>query len=180
MTYRYSEPIVEAAHAGHVGYFKSILQPFMINCRDRETQMTALHVACLHGHVDIVHELVRVHANLEVLDAMNRTPLHVACVHGHAAIVSILLENGANVNAANISGQTPLHIVCRQGRSIIFKILLDHGADLSTATLCLEKPIDLAIEHAEFYEDRMHDATSRETTLIRQGYREIISALSVH
>jgi ankyrin repeat protein len=67
----------------------------------KEDGWTPLHLAVIHGHLDIVKVLLA----MEVLMSMQRkrmvqTPLHLAASHGHLEIVKALLAmESVDVNA---------------------------------------------------------------------------------
>ena len=64
----------------------------------RECSMgTALHAACAGGHLSVVHILLQVGANMDVLDREQNTPLMLAAVANHSAVVKYLVKAGANV-----------------------------------------------------------------------------------
>lgn len=48
-----------------------------------QTGLTSLHVAALHGHVDLVALLLKHGANIEAKDVNQAGPLHFACQNGH-------------------------------------------------------------------------------------------------
>ena len=50
--------------------------------------LTPLHLACQHGHLDIVQYLIKDQdCNAETTTPKGRTPLHIACKSGHLHIV---------------------------------------------------------------------------------------------
>jgi len=44
--------------------------------------MTALHLACLNGHSDVVRTLIEAGANMRSRDKEMATPMHFACSEG--------------------------------------------------------------------------------------------------
>ena len=70
---------------------------------------TALHVACMNGHIDVVKALLEKGANVEKKDGLKWTALMFASHDGHTNIVTMLLDHGANVNAEDNGGRTALH-----------------------------------------------------------------------
>jgi ankyrin repeat protein len=58
---------------------------------------TALHAACLGGHLSVVHILLQARVQLDVLDRDQNTPLMLAAVSSHNDIVKYLVKAGANV-----------------------------------------------------------------------------------
>jgi len=59
---------------------------------------TPLHIACEHGHLDIVRVLViRQECDLNIPDSFSNTPLHMACNHNY--IVELLIaDQRCNLN----------------------------------------------------------------------------------
>ena len=86
----------------------------------------ALHLACLQGHLNVVHVLSE-HMSEEVLEAcdnqMNR-PLHVACESNSADIVKLLVEMKADTTARNHKDEWALHIAARKGNVQIGELLV--------------------------------------------------------
>jgi ankyrin repeat protein len=73
---------------------------------------TALHNAAAHGHVEMVHFLLRNGADIEALGARRETALHHAALQGHLGVVEILLRAEANVKALDSYKRTPAHAAC--------------------------------------------------------------------
>ena len=66
-----------------------------INERD-EKNMTPLHHACIHGHLNIVKLLLANKARIDCRQNSQATPLHLASKYGHFDIVKYLLEKKNN------------------------------------------------------------------------------------
>ncbi|KAK5125182.1 hypothetical protein LTR85_000858 [Meristemomyces frigidus] len=65
-----------------------------------EEGMTALHVAALNNHYDVIDVLIKVGADIEAGEGRRAgTALHLAALHGYCNTMSLLIGNGANVNA---------------------------------------------------------------------------------
>ncbi len=112
---------------------------------------TALHVACLRGHIDIVRELIAADAGVNIRDLRGWTPLHSASIRGLADIVRVLIAGGADINIVNIDtvralleavaavditdndGLTPLYYACYNGQADIVLALIAAGADVNLA-----------------------------------------------
>jgi len=62
---------------------------------------TPLHLAALHGHLEVARVLLVKGADPNAIDECGLTPLHWAASHGHDAVVSSLLSHGAQVDAKN-------------------------------------------------------------------------------
>ncbi|KAK6708305.1 hypothetical protein SNK04_009268 [Fusarium graminearum] len=88
---------------------------------------TVLHWASRVGKTDIVSELIRYGATVDMRNGASWTPLHYASRRGHADIVDILIKNGANVNATNKYDETPLLYAAEGGHMEIVKILTEEA-----------------------------------------------------
>lgn len=54
--------------------------------------VTALHISCMAGHLEVTRALAQRGANIEARDAVSFSPLHIACLFGNES-VRILLGN---------------------------------------------------------------------------------------
>ena len=67
--------------------------------------------------------------NVNLNDAVGRTPLGIAAEKGHADMAMFLIEKGAEVNVADSNGNTPLiFIIHKTGNLALTKRLLEKGA----------------------------------------------------
>lgn len=86
---------------------------------------TALHVAVIHGRVDIVALLLKYKASVNAVSDGAWTPLHNACENGNKAIVQILMREGAQINGQLLNGRTPLHLCAQGGHVEVVELLLE-------------------------------------------------------
>jgi len=96
---------------------------------------TALSIAILEGHKDIVEILLENGANPNgmierMIDAEQRTALMAAVVSGNNEIVELLIEHGAKMDEKDEMGRTALMIAARTHKDIV-KFLLEKGANLN-------------------------------------------------
>lgn len=91
---------------------------------------TALHRATTQNHLEVVKNLVRLRAdvNLLVSGGDRATALHIAAKKRLLPIVKMLIDASANVNLRDNAGQTPLHKAARgdnssdeEGKMLFFK-----------------------------------------------------------
>jgi len=87
---------------------------------------TALMMAALNGHDDIVRKL---RARGGVLEGRGWTPLIYAATGGHDKIVTYLIGEGSNINAVSPNGTTALMMAVREGRVSTAELLLARGAN---------------------------------------------------
>ncbi|XP_004635861.1 oxysterol-binding protein-related protein 1 [Octodon degus] len=81
-----------------------------INCKGRSKSnlgWTPLHLACYFGHRQVVQDLLKAGAEVNVLNDMGDTPLHRAAFTGRKELVMLLLEYNADSTVVNGNGQTP-------------------------------------------------------------------------
>ncbi|KAF8195743.1 ankyrin repeat-containing domain protein [Mycena galopus ATCC 62051] len=69
---------------------------------------TALHIAALKGHEELVRMLCDFEADVDLSDNKGNTPLHYASSWGHIPIVQLLVERGCQHAPKNNEGFTPL------------------------------------------------------------------------
>ncbi|KAJ7765007.1 ankyrin repeat-containing domain protein [Mycena maculata] len=65
---------------------------------------TALHIAALKGHEELVRMLCDFGADVDLSDNKGNTPLHYASSWGHIPIVQLLIERGCQYTAKNNEG----------------------------------------------------------------------------
>ncbi|KAF6287479.1 ankyrin repeat domain 27 [Rhinolophus ferrumequinum] len=92
-----------------------------------------LHVAALHGRVDLVPLLLKHGASVGARNAKQAVPLHLACQQGHFQVVKYLLESKAKPDKKDISGNTPLIYACSSGHHEVAALLLQHGASINAS-----------------------------------------------
>uniref|UniRef100_A0A8C6GLT2 Oxysterol-binding protein n=1 Tax=Mus spicilegus TaxID=10103 RepID=A0A8C6GLT2_MUSSI len=80
-----------------------------IDCKGRSKSnlgWTPLHLACYFGHKQVVEDLLKAGAKVNMLNDMGDTPLHRAAFTGRKELVLLLLEYDADSTVVNGSGQT--------------------------------------------------------------------------
>jgi ankyrin repeat protein len=131
---------------------------------------TALHCACINGHLQIVKLLVDHGASLQVIDNNGMTAFLAAAGAESLDVLKFMEEKGSDINALARDGRTSLH-VCAAGNSISnMEYLLQLPAlthSLSTRTQNGRMVLHCAVE-----------AGALETTrfvLQRSGHAELLS-----
>lgn len=142
-----------ASRYGHFHLLVRLIERYNCNAYYKTPRgTTLLHLACLHGHDDIVKYLTSSSIRLDP-SARNRlgsTPLHLACVGGHPHIVQFLIEN-LHCNPKCVGEpdlETPLHTACTKGHLGIMKYLIEvQKCDPFHPTRVGETPLHLACQH---------------------------------
>jgi ankyrin repeat protein len=108
-------------------------QGWPLNMADEQGD-TALHLACLEGHQDIVEQLLQRQGKVDISNQAGDTPLILAIAQGERDIVQQLLQAGAGPNFAP-GGESPLLATLQteglgeEVRSSIAELLLQQGAE---------------------------------------------------
>ncbi|WP_448218545.1 ankyrin repeat domain-containing protein [Endozoicomonas sp. 2B-B] len=95
--------------------------------------LTALMLASINGHTDIVERLIN--AGAEVNTARNEdggTPLLFAAQENNSDCVKLLINKGADLNAEAKNGATPVSIAAAMGNTDCLKALIEAKANLNT------------------------------------------------
>ncbi|KAL9888981.1 uncharacterized protein ACN427_008415 isoform 1-T4 [Glossina fuscipes fuscipes] len=157
------QDFLEAARNGNIDFIEKVLNqkakragPLAslrrgtgVNCQD-SGGYSALHHACLNGHVDIVKLLLAHEASPNLPDMRGSSPLHLAAWAGEDEIVKMLLGHPyrpANPNLQTIEKETPLHCAGQHGHTGALSILLSHDADPNMRNTRGETPLDLACQY---------------------------------
>ena len=115
-----------------------------------DLRYTALLLASLRGHSDIVRILIREGAadpNMQQWDGL--TALHYAAIRGNPGLVSFLIENKAKIDVVNEDGQTPLVLAVHRGRFETANLLMANGADINIKTKLGNNPLSAAVGNSD-------------------------------
>ena len=97
--------------------------------------VTPLFMACLHGQLESVQDLIDAKANLNIARTSDgATPLHLACSKGFADIFKALIEGRADGEKADLkayanNNKTTLHFACTSGNIEIIQALIKGDLD---------------------------------------------------
>ncbi|KAJ5638686.1 hypothetical protein N7528_001076 [Penicillium herquei] len=101
----------------------------MVNAHDSEGQ-TALIIATLYGHEEVVALLLDYKAKTELKNRNGETALFVAVTKGHENIIKLLLLHGADPDGSNSkAGKSPLAEAILCGNVGFTSLLLNQGAN---------------------------------------------------
>lgn len=108
------------------------------------TPESELAKAATRGDLARVKALIDEGANVNVTDALGRTPLHMTAFYGRPKTAAHLIASGANVNAKDRVGMTPLHAAVLAGGQQEVELLLDKKADIKVPSEIGLTPLHLA------------------------------------
>ena len=117
-----------------------------------------LHVASSSGQLEMVRELLKRGASIDLPSSLGDTPLMRAAYNGHLSVVLILLQHLANPDLQSNEGGTALMAAANQGQAPCVKALLRAKA----STELLDEGGNTALQWAE---NKGHTTTA---ALIRQ------------
>ena len=105
-----------------------------IDVQEQTYGQTPLMYACRKGHLEVVDELLRLGASVDLVSALGRTALLEAIAQNHEEIVDILLEqNKLDLNVINLKDhhRSPLMIAANLGLFSIVARLLEYNVDVN-------------------------------------------------
>eukprot|EP01138_Halocafeteria_seosinensis_P004507 gb/GECG01004610.1/.p1 GENE.gb/GECG01004610.1/~~gb/GECG01004610.1/.p1 ORF type:complete len:432 (+),score=33.41 gb/GECG01004610.1/:1-1296(+) len=105
----------------------------------RDGKWSALHLACKHGHVRVVCELLKHEVEIGCKNSLGRTPLSLAAAAGARSVVRELVLAGADVNDVQEEDATvPLSVAAAGGHEGVVHDLLVYGASPNGPTEQIE------------------------------------------
>ena len=124
-----------AAKDGALSVVKGFLRAgFDVNKRDEDDYSSAIMLACLNGHEEVVKLLIEWGAEVNVAMEGGWTPLTLACENGLTRMVPLLVNCSANVDMRLATGWTALMLACARGHQETALALLKADADISVQT----------------------------------------------
>ncbi len=93
--------------------------------------LTALMVASLYGHTEVVTLLINEKADISIKSDSGTTALMHASFSGRTEIIKLLINAKANVNAQNNIGTTALMTASLTGHTEVVKLLINAKANVN-------------------------------------------------
>ena len=96
--------IFNAASNGNINFFNQLINTNInVNVIDDEDESTPLMIAARKGHVEIIHLLNILGANIEAIDCYNNTALKIAVNYHQVDAVRVLIGLGAQVDEETLN-----------------------------------------------------------------------------
>ena len=83
-----------------------------------------LHAAAMYGHLELVRELLRRGASVDLQSSLGVTALMDAAFQGHLSILLLLLHHSANLDLQDTDGRTALMMAAGSGQAACLQALL--------------------------------------------------------
>ena len=96
------------------------------------------------GDIRRVEQLVGANGNVNVTDAIKRTPLFAAAFCNHPEVANFLIDKGSNVNAVDFLGMSPLHAAVIVDGMEVAKTLISRGANVDSRSAVGRTPLHIA------------------------------------
>lgn len=146
---RENQELFDAAEKGDVARaLASIEAGAGINAQTGDVErFSALHIAAMHGHVDLVRTLVDAGADLYLKSGSGDSALHLAAHGGSEEAVSLILSRGVDVNIAGFGDTSPLFNAVETGKLGCVSLLCERGADVNRTDDWSSSPLHLAAMH---------------------------------
>lgn len=110
MTISPAASLIDAADRGDLTQVKrEIGWGELVNDTD-DAGRTALHIAAMRGHAEIIRYLASVRGDIHARDNEGKSPLMHAAEHAHPEAVETLLELGAMPSVRQKTSETALHL----------------------------------------------------------------------
>ncbi|KAK3101032.1 hypothetical protein FSP39_000386 [Pinctada imbricata] len=106
---------------------------------------TALHLACVQGHTQVVQILLEWKARSNIGDNQAKTPLIKAVECGREECVILLLQHRADISAKDSDGNTALHHAVKGGLAALVQLLIRGGANVNQKNKDGYAPLHFAI-----------------------------------
>jgi ankyrin repeat protein len=109
---------------------------------------TALHLAALRGHGEVVAFLLGQGTETNRRDMFDMTPLLYGCTEGHLGVVRVLLEHmgGGALQETDAIGRTTLHWAATEGHEEVAALLVGMGAQANSRDATSKTPLMCACE----------------------------------
>ena len=156
-----STPLILAAERGHVALVKYLIDNLRSDMKAaNKAGSCAVHVAAMRGHVQVLEQLHKAGADIQLKDQENCQPIHLAVQGGHLRAAKFLLGLGVDPNTVENRKLTPLHLAVKGRHLEIVQELLRHTRSMAMPAAVLETKGDVVIDDFAQHKDYVASAGS--------------------
>lgn len=130
MEFSIENDLIFACKDGEVSKVSSLLKQGALIDSQNEYKHSALMIACVFQHEEIVQLLLSNGSNPDLLDGDNESSLMAAAINGNRRIVQLLLDYNADVDIRGRNEYSALMWAVRFHRVEIVQLLIYHGANI--------------------------------------------------
>ena len=134
MTMALPDQLIVATKRGELKKVSKWLRNGSLDAQRPSDGNTLLHTAVIHSQPDLVRDLVRRGATIDLANTGGSTPLMAACQIGGVLAVQLLLEGVADVNRQTKHGATALMSAARHNHPDELSLLLGASASVDMQT----------------------------------------------
>ena len=137
-----------------------------LNTKDK-IGWSALSLAALKDHADIVKILIEAGADMNSKDKDGRSALSLAAYNDRVGKVKLLIEAGADINTKIEDGRSALYLAVDKGYAKIVKMLIEAGADLNTKDKDGRSALSWAVDKYDSVGLWLHDKIERHRDIVK-------------
>ncbi|KAF5281785.1 hypothetical protein FQR65_LT14532 [Abscondita terminalis] len=140
---------------------------------EAETGNSCMHYLVDKCEIDVIGDLAKAGADINVRNRDGNTPLHCAVRFGNCTLVKLLLSFGADSNVHDsIDGNTCLHWAVALNRDDYVQVLVEYGADVNSKNNNGETPLVYARRFGRNNHERIMTDTGRDFTILCQAVKK--------
>jgi hypothetical protein len=146
----YNSPLVEAASEGDIKKVKSLLASGVdVNSKDKNYEMTALHVAVSNNNYELAKLLLYSGADPNLRSRSGEPTLMEIDADTSIELINLLLSHGADIDAQDDYGDTALMEAASWGNPSVLRLLIEQGAKVNDQNDEGETPLTKAVSEGE-------------------------------
>lgn len=140
---------------------------------------TAVHLAVLNEHTELITELISKGAALNIRDYEGDTPLDIAIIRADTKLMQLLIDGGASLANKRANGEAVLHFAIKHGSIDVIKLLLQNNR----CGFINDNDDNTVLHTAIYYYDQCNraitaiDSEQAEYKAARKSYQQIIQLL---